>query len=110
MRTGKGSMPAAQTLLEAIVLTGFLAEAGYGEFDAAQWTEAEQAVCNVIDRGNQTDRWSLDSADVVKLEEIVTLYDQQLRDAPLSAVAEAGDRLMRFKAGQPFGLAHKRRS
>lgn len=110
MRTGKGSMSAAQTLLEAIVLTGFLAEAGYGEFNAGLWTKAEKVVCDAIDRGDQADHWSLESADVVKLEEIVTLYDQQLRDAPLSAVAEAGDRLARFKSGQSYGLARKRRS
>jgi hypothetical protein len=109
MRSGKGSMSTAQTLLEAIVLTGFLAEAGYGQFEPARWTEAEKAVCDAIDRGNETEHWSLDLIDVGKLEEIVTLYDQQLRDAPLSAVAEAGERLTRFKAGQPFGLARKRR-
>lgn len=109
MRSGKGSMSAAQTLLEAIVLTGFLAEAGYGQFEPARWTEAEKAVCDAIDRGNKTEHWSLEPVDAGKLEEIVTLYDQQLRDAPLSAVAEAGERLTRFKAGQPFGLARKRR-
>ncbi|WP_321899851.1 hypothetical protein [Paraburkholderia heleia] len=103
-------MPAAQTLLEAIVLTGFLAEAAHGEFDAGRWTEAEQAVCDAIDRGNQTDHWSLESSDLAKLEEIVTLYDLQLRAAPLSAVAEASDRLTRFKAPQSYGPARKRRS
>lgn len=107
MRAGKGSMTAAQTLLEAIVMTGFLTEAGYGPLARAQMTEAEQAVCDAMARGNDGDHWSLEPVAAKKLEAIVTLHDQQLREAPLSVVAQASDRLSQFKLGQPCGRVRK---
>lgn len=109
MREGKGSSYAAHTLLEAVMVTGFLVESGHGQLDPARALDAEKAACDAIDRGKKSDQWFLELADVEKLAEIVTLYDQQFRDAPLSAVADASDRLVRFKAGLPFGLARKRR-
>jgi hypothetical protein len=109
MREGKGSVNAAQTLLEMVMASGFLAEAGYGQLDPAQALGAEKAVCGAIDRGKETDCWFLEPAEFDELVRIVTLYDGQLRDAPLSALAVAGERLTRFKAGQSFGLPGKGR-
>lgn len=108
MRMGKGSLHAAQTLLEATLFAGFLAQRGVGHVDPGELTKAEKVLCDAIDRGNWIDQWSLESIDVGLLEMVVTLYDEQLRNAPLSAVAEAGDRLRSFKDGRPYGLARKR--
>ncbi|WP_345817793.1 hypothetical protein AAGS40_29715 (plasmid) [Paraburkholderia sp. PREW-6R] len=108
MRAGQGSLTAAQHLLEAIVLTGFLVEAGFGELEPEQFTAAELAVCEAIEQGSLTGKWLLGSDASRYLEIIVTLYDQQLREAPLSAVVQAGERLRRFKSGLPFGLNRKR--
>jgi hypothetical protein len=80
MREGKGSVHAAQALLDVVMVSGFLAEAGYGLLDPAQAHSAEKAARDAIDRGKETDRWFLEPAEFEELVRIVTLYDGQLRD------------------------------
>jgi len=102
MRDGTASVLDAQTLTQTMVLTGFIAEAGYGAAPYEQLVVAEAAISAAFDRGRDTGVWRLDDGAARLFAVIVTTYDEQLRRAPLWAVAEASDRLDRFQAGEPY--------
>lgn len=102
MRREKGNVDAAQTLCQAMILTGLLAEAGYGEASFEQMREAESVISEAFDRGRDSDLWVLDEDGFRQFALIVSTYDRQLRRAPLAAVAEASDRLERFRTGGSF--------
>ncbi|MFL9861041.1 hypothetical protein PQR72_35775 [Paraburkholderia madseniana] len=98
MRAGVGSVRDAQTM----ILTGFIAEAGYGAAAYEQLVVAEAAISAAFDRGRDTGEWRLDKGAASLFAVIVTTYDEQLRQAPLWAVAEASERLDRFQAGEAY--------
>jgi len=109
MRRGAGNASAAQTLCQAMILTGLLAEAGYGEATLEQMRDAEGVISAAFDRGQDSGVWSLDEQGFERFAVIVSTYDRQLRRAPLAAVADASDRLERFRAGESFDqIARKR--
>jgi len=110
MRLAMGNVNAAQTLCQAMILTGLLAEAGYGEATFEQMRDAETAITDAFDRGRDHGVWSLDEDGFEQFATIVSTYDYQLRRAPLAAVADASDRLDRFRAGEPFGEAARKRA
>ncbi|MEM5440595.1 hypothetical protein, partial [Paraburkholderia diazotrophica] len=96
---GMGNAGAAQTLCQAMILTGLLAEAGYGEATFEQMRDAEDVISAAFDRGRDSGVWSLDENGFRQFAVIVSTYDRQLRRAPLAAVADASDRLERFRVG-----------
>ncbi|MFM0756105.1 hypothetical protein [Paraburkholderia strydomiana] len=110
MRREKGNADAAKTLCQAMILMGLLAEAGYGQATFEQMRNAEEVIADAFDRGRDSDTWSLDEDGFAQFAIIVTTYDQQLRRAPLAAVAEASDRLERFRAGESFGETVRKRA
>jgi hypothetical protein len=60
MRAGVGSVRNAQTLPQTMILTGFIAEAGYGAATYEQLVVAEAAISAAFDRGRDTGEWRLD--------------------------------------------------
>lgn len=110
MRHMKGNVNAAQTLCQAMILTGLLAEAGYGEATFEQMRDAEKVIADAFDRGRDLDVWSLDEDGFVRFATIVSTYDYQLRRAPLAAIADASDRLGRFRAGESFDQMPRKRA
>ena len=100
MRVGAGSVRDTQTLTQTMMLTGFMAAAGYGKVTAEQLLGAEVAISAAFDRGCDTGEWRLDDGAACLFAAIVTAYDEQLRCAPLWAVDEATERLDRFQAGE----------
>lgn len=54
MRAGAGSVRDAQTLTQTMILTGFIAEAGYGAATYEQLVVAEAAISAAFDRGRDT--------------------------------------------------------
>jgi len=60
MRAGVGSVRDAQTLTQTMILTGFIAEAGYGAATYEQLVVAEAAISAAFDRGRDTGEWRLD--------------------------------------------------
>ena len=102
MRAGTAGVRDAQTLTQTMILTGFIAEAGYGAATYEQLVVAEATISAAFDRGRDTGEWRLDDAASSLFATIVTTYDEQLRRAPLWAIAEASDRLDRFQAGEAF--------
>ncbi|SEF12705.1 hypothetical protein SAMN02787142_7892 [Burkholderia sp. WP9] len=60
MRGGTSSVRDAQTLTQAMFLTGFIAETGYGAAKYEQLVAAEATISAAFDRGRDTDEWRLD--------------------------------------------------
>ena len=109
MRRGMGNANAARTLCQVMILTGLLAEAGYGSATFEQMRSAEQVISSAFDRGRDTGRWVLDDSGFAQFATIVSTYDHQLQRAPFAAIADASDRLERFRAGESFEhMARKR--
>ncbi|CAE6765500.1 hypothetical protein R69927_07663 [Paraburkholderia domus] len=110
LRRGAGSTSDAQTLTQVMLLTGFLAESGFGSVTGEQLGAAERAVSAVFDIGRETGEWRLDSAGFALFAEIATNYDRQLHSAPLWAITDASERLDRFTAGVPHQTPMRKRA
>ncbi|EIF32929.1 hypothetical protein BCh11DRAFT_00676 [Burkholderia sp. Ch1-1] len=110
LRRGAGSMTDAQILTQIMLLTGFLAESGFGSATAEQLSTAECTVSSVFDIGRETGKWSLDEAGFSLFATIATNYDQQLHSAPLWAVTDASERLDRFTAGMSHQTPVRKRA
>ncbi|MFM0504949.1 hypothetical protein [Paraburkholderia caffeinilytica] len=110
LRRGAGSTSDAQTLTQVMLLTGFLAESGFGSTTAEQIGAAESVVSAVFDTGRETGEWRLDSAGFTLFAEIATNYDRQLHSAPLWAITDASERLDRFTAGLSYQTPMRKRA
>ena len=110
LRRGAGSVSDAQTLTQIMLLTGFLAESGFGSATDEQLGAAERVVANVFDIGRETDKWSLNEAGFALFATIATNYDQQLHCAPLWAITDASERLDRFTAGSSYEAPMRKRA
>ncbi|MGY6159460.1 hypothetical protein [Paraburkholderia strydomiana] len=110
LRRGDGGIGDAQTLTQVMLLTGFLAESGFGSATDEQLGEAERAIAKVFDTGRDTGRWMLDENGFAIFAQVATNYDQQLHRAPLWAVTEVSERLDRFTAGLPDQFATRKRA
>jgi hypothetical protein len=102
MRLGHGSAAAAQTLCQVMILAGLLAEAGYGAATFEQMRQAEGVICAAFDLGRDSGTWVLEKEGFEQFAVVVTTYDAQLRRAPIAAIADASERLERFRDGDPF--------
>jgi hypothetical protein len=107
---GAGSTSDAQTLTQIMLLTGFLAESGFGTMTDEQLGLAERMVSAVFDIGRETGEWRLDGASFVLFAEIATNYDRQLHSAPLWAITDASERLDRFTAGMSYQTPVRKRA
>jgi hypothetical protein len=110
LRRGAGSTSDAQTLTQIMLLTGFLAESGFGSMSGEQLGAAERMVSEVFDRGRETGKWRLDSAGFTLFADIATNYDRQLHSVPLWAITDASERLDRFSAGMPYQAPVRKRA
>ncbi|XUW93698.1 hypothetical protein OH764_36760 (plasmid) [Burkholderia sp. M6-3] len=102
MRRGKGNVNTAQTLCQAMILVGLLSDLGYGDATVEQMRSAETVISAAFDQGRDLGVWRLDDEGFTQFAMIATMYDEQLRRAPMSAMAEASNRLDRFRAREPF--------
>ncbi|APA90391.1 hypothetical protein BJG93_32880 (plasmid) [Paraburkholderia sprentiae WSM5005] len=110
MRRAQGNVSAAQTLCQVMILVGLLAEAGYGSATFEQMQRAEEVIASAFDRGRDRGVWMLDDDGFAQFATIVSTYDLQLRRAPVAAIADASDRLDRFRAGDSFDQIAPRRT
>jgi hypothetical protein len=110
LRRGVGGITDAQTLTQIMLLTGFLAESGFGNATGEELGAADRAVAAVFDTGRSTGEWRLDDAGFELFARIATNYDRQLHSAPLWVVTEASDRLDRFIAGVPDQTSVRKRA
>jgi hypothetical protein len=110
LRRGAGSKTDAQTLTQTMLLTGFLAELGFGSVSSDELEAADRAVAVVFDIGRETDEWRLDDTGVALFASIATSYDRQLHSVPLWAITDASERLDRFIAGVPEQTSVRKRA
>jgi hypothetical protein len=110
MRRGKGNVYAAQTLTQAMILAGFLANAGHGAATFEQMQQAEADISAAFDRGRDTGEWRLDDEAYGRFAVIVSTYDHQLRRAPLAAIVNASEQLDRFQTGEPSAQPARKRA
>jgi hypothetical protein len=110
LHRGAGGVSDAQTLTQIMLLTGFLAESGFGSATGEQLGAAERAVSAVFDIGRDTGKWELDDAGFELFATIATNYDRQLHSAPLWAITDASERLDRFTAGMPYRTPVRKRA
>jgi hypothetical protein len=99
LRRGVGSKTDAQALTQIMLLTGFLAESGFGSISGDELGAADRAVAAIFDIGRESGEWRLDGAGFALFASIATTYDRQLHSAPLWAITGASERLDRFIAG-----------
>jgi hypothetical protein len=99
LRRGQGNITHAQAVLEAVIVTAFLVDGGYGSMTRDRLEAALRDLDRVFEQGRETGVWQLEEGLADLVAEIVTAHDRQLRKAPLWAVSDASDRLERFKAG-----------
>ncbi len=110
LRRGAGGVTDAQTLTQIMLLTGFLAESGFGSATSEQLVAAERTVSAVFDIGRETGEWKLDEAGFALFATIATNYDRQLHSAPLWAITDASERLDRFTSGMPYQAQMRKRA
>lgn len=103
LRNGVEDIRLAHSVTEVILLARFLADAGHGNVSHEMLLAANQAMTKIHEIGTKTGQYVVASqAAYSLLAAIVSIYDEQLRTAPLTALAEASDRLQRFKAGEHY--------
>lgn len=110
LRRGIGSKTDAQTLMQTVLLTGFLVEMGFGSVTGEHLGAADATVASIFDIGRETGQWKLDSDGFAALAPIATIYDRQLHSAPLWAVTDASERLDRFITGVPERAPARKRA
>ncbi|WP_144149429.1 hypothetical protein [Paraburkholderia sp. BCC1884] len=110
LRRGAGSMTDAQTLTQTMLLTGFLAESGFGSATGEQLGAAERAISTVFDTGRETGEWRLDDDGFTLFAAVAGNYDEQLHHSPLWAITDASERLDRFTAGLSYQMPVKKRA
>ena len=92
-------VPAAHRRI-ALILTAYVAEAGYGQISREAWLQSEIALNAGFAQGQATGVWKLDHASCEQLASVVCVHDAQLHNAPLGVLAAASERLERLKAGE----------
>jgi hypothetical protein len=110
LRRGIGSKTDAQALTQIVLLTSYLAEAGFGSMSREEFYAADRVAAAVFDIGRETDVWKLEDAEFGLLASIATNYDRQLRRAPLWAIMEASERLDRLIIGRPDSAALRKQA
>jgi len=99
LRDGTGWMAGTQSLAEVLILTAYVAEAGYGQITREAWVQSEIAINAAFAQGHATGVWKLDDASCEQIASVVCVHDAQLHTAPLGVLATASERLERLKAG-----------
>src|SRR6202012_4270652 len=96
IRQGRADSRCAHCVAQAVLLSGFLTQAGHGLLDSAVLNGAEREISTLLDHGRSTGEWRFPEALVDVLTEIINEYDRQLRETRLQAVLDASDRLERL--------------
>jgi len=95
-----GSPHDAEALLHAHVQAVTMAGSGYGALTQEQVNAADAALLACFESGRAGRGWRFDEAGFAAVATIVSVYDEQLRNAPLWLLTEVSDRLDRMRAGQ----------
>jgi hypothetical protein len=107
---GRGWVSGVQSLTEVLILTSFVAEAGYGAISRQTWIGAEAALNAAFKTGRETGIWEIHSTGLNCVGAVLAAHDAQLARAPLGVLANASERLEQLKKGEPERLPQKKRA
>ncbi|MFM0455068.1 hypothetical protein PQR21_32215 [Paraburkholderia nemoris] len=94
-RAGKGNGNLLAELVKALYLAWYLQEAGFGAANDELYLEAER-ILDAAANNARKEIWVIDSADCLPIMRLLDLHEEQLSNAPVYAVAEAQQRVLRF--------------
>ena len=86
-------------LVRSVYMAYFLQRMGYGDLPVECYELAEAAFENALAVAAKCGRWIISEQDAPVIERLLALHDQQLSEAPMHRVAEAGKQLRQFLAG-----------
>lgn len=101
LRLGKGYPEGAHALVEMILLSSFLANAGRGTLPPEKLIAAQRAIEQSMERGKLSGDWHIDECEFKSLAAIAELHDMQLRKASLREWAAAINQLERVRRERP---------
>ncbi|WP_323123800.1 hypothetical protein [Burkholderia alba] len=102
LRMKRGSAYGLKTLLQLVILTGFIDEARRHEIRVEVLVAADRGIHAAFERGNQDGEWWLDPDIEEIVSSLLAWRDDQLRTAPLAVLMEAIERMERFRAGKSY--------
>jgi hypothetical protein len=91
---GNGEAAFMGTMAEILFVCCFMAEDGYGEGHSAVIVTAQDHLVRAHQRGSSEAVWAFDSTAYAAFCELLTLHDEQLRQAPAYAVFKANERML----------------
>jgi hypothetical protein len=98
LRRGRGNLHSVHLLADVLLLVVLIADLGLGVVTQAQIRAAEIAIGQCAECGHRTGQWHLDQVGFASFAPMVTIYDRQLRRAPVSVLSLAYERLRHFRA------------
>jgi hypothetical protein len=110
MRTTNGYPAAVNTLTAVMLLTQFLAAAGYGRISGDVQAGCERAISAAFEAGNEKGEWKFNDVGYASFATILNVHDFQLYTAPLSAIIAAGEQLDRLQADEPSRNREQKRA
>jgi hypothetical protein len=107
LHDGHGWLAGTQLLTEVLILSAYVAEAGYGQITREVWLQSESAINAAFAEGRATGVWKVDDAGFERIASVVKVHDAQLYNAPLGVLAAASERLDRLKAGESDSIRQR---
>ncbi|CAD6557732.1 hypothetical protein ACFQ3P_30855 [Paraburkholderia sabiae] len=99
MRTANGTASTAKTLLEVVIVSGLLAELGYGQMSETTGRAAEATIRRVVISGLERGNWNFEEDEVQAICRIVAAFERQLEATPADEIEAA------FEAAAKLGLS-----
>ncbi|WP_322092865.1 hypothetical protein [Paraburkholderia bannensis] len=92
-RSGKGSRHLLFELVHMTYLSYFLWKAGFGEAEQNTYALAEKALDAGAHEGYRSGNWSIPAESEDAIRPILSLYDRQIQQVPLSCLNDAKAKL-----------------
>jgi hypothetical protein len=96
IRQGRGETIAARCMVQVVLLTSYVSDAGYGFISSAALDEAEDLLFDVFGAYNTTGKWIFEPSLIDKLTAIVNEHERQLRETRLQIIVGATRQLNRL--------------
>jgi len=96
LRAGTGNRYHIGSLAQATYMAMFLSQANHGAARPELFRETEAAILRCREAGLGTGVWRLEDSACALLAEVLRLFDQQLKIAPVSALKAANERLKKL--------------
>jgi hypothetical protein len=93
LRQGRGDLHHFVTMARVVVVSCHLFDAGYGEAHIDGLMEVHEALDRSHRMAAQTGNWCVDDATFELLADLLTLHEQQLREAPFHVVARSNEKM-----------------